>query len=683
MNFEPKIELIDGVGKVLASRLKQMGILTIKDLVYHFPYRYEDYSVVKKINELNHEDVVTIKAKVELIANRRSWKKRKVVTEAIVDDGSDRLKIVWFNQPFLIKNIKAGDEIFLSGKVEINNYGTQMVSPSYEKSTSKTIHTARLVSIYPLTQGITAKQFRFLLQKVLLIIKQTKEFLPIDIIERNDFFYLNQALEQIHFPQSHDSMIKAKKRLQFDELFLVQLRIYQAKMELKKSNAPRIKFLEKPTVDFVKSLAFELTTDQKKTAWQIIQDMEFGKPMNRLLEGDVGSGKTVVAALVMQNVILNGYKCIVMAPTEILATQHFETLKKMFDNHFRVGIFTRSQRIIGTESLNKNLIKQKMKNGEFDVVIGTQALIQESVEIKDLGLVIIDEQHRFGVGQRKKLQDKGQKLIPHFLSMTATPIPRTLALALYSDLDLCIIKSMPKGRKQIVSRLVEEINRVKAYDFIKQQVMDGRQVFVICPLIDESDTLGVKSVTAEFKKLTEEIFPQFNIGLLHGKLKSEQKDSVMQGFINKKIDILVSTSVIEVGIDVPNATIMMIEGADRFGLAQLHQFRGRVGRGEHQSYCLLFSDNSGEKTVQRLKYFVECKDGFELAEKDLELRGAGEVYGFRQSGMPEMKVADLLDAEMISLVQTEVGEFFKNNKIEDYPDLLNLFRQKNIIIHFE
>ena len=387
--------------------------------------------------------------------------------------------------------------------------------------------------------------------------------------------------------------------------------------------------------------------------------------MNRLLEGDVGSGKTIVVAVAALNVVLNGYKAVIMAPTEILAKQHYVSFCGLFEKQqLRIALLSRGQKEINNEKLSKPKLLEKLADGDFDILIGTQAVIQDKVAIHDLGLVVIDEQHRFGVKQRKTLVDKKQAVVPHLLSMTATPIPRSLALALYGDLDLSLIKQMPKGRKPIITRLVHENNRAEAYNFIREQIKSGRQVFVICPLIEESDKLGVKSATQEFEKLSREIFPEFKVALLHGKLKPAEKDDIMKKFKALDYQLLVSTSVIEVGIDVPNATIMMIEGAERFGLSQLHQFRGRVGRAEHQSYCLLFTDSQSPQSLKRLNYFVECRDGFSLAEKDLELRGPGEVYGARQSGLPDLKLADLRDVKMIERAQARGAGIFSKKQIK-------------------
>jgi len=696
MDLNLPLEKLTRVGKTTASRLKKLGLQTVEDLIFYFPFRYEDFRKIVKIKDLQPGQMITVRGKIELIANRRSYRTRKNVTEAIIADDTEQLKVVWFNQPYIAKTLRQGDEVFLSGKVSGDQFTLQMVSPMYEKIRSchfgrddnkdvrdDTTHTARLVPIYPLTAGVTEKQIRFLVKQTLGAIKEMPEFLPEEILQRNNFLSLAEALEQIHFPKDKKKLSQAQQRLGFNELFLIQLGVQNVRAELQKDKAIAVKFLQKPTQDFVKKLPFELTADQKKVSWEILQDMEKARPMNRIIQGDVGSGKTVTVGLAILNVLLNGYKVVLMAPTEILAKQHFQTFKKLFaKNKFDIALFTRGQKFVNQEKFTPKKMLDKVGAGEFDLLIGTHAVIQDKVKIPELGLVLIDEQHRFGVNQRKRLaKATEQDFLPHFLSMTATPIPRSLMLTVYGDLDLSIIKQMPAGRKLIITRVVDEKNRGKAYDFMREQIKAGRQVFVVCPLIDPSDTLGYKSVTQEHEFLDQDVFPDLKIGLLHGRLKPLEKEQVMQDFQARRFDILVSTSVIEVGIDVPNASIMMIEGADRFGLAQLHQFRGRVGRSEHQSYCFLFSSVSGAEIMQRLKYMEKCSDGFSLAEKDLEMRGAGEIYGVQQSGLPDLKVADLTDVISINLAQKEAKWAIQNKKIT--PELQQALDRMNLSLHFE
>jgi len=682
MNLQTSIGALNRVGKTSFGRLKSLGLNNVQDLLFYFPFRYEDYSVMAPISQLRPLQTVTVRVKVQMIANRRSFRKRKILTQALVADDTGTLKVLWFNQPFLQKNLKVGDEIFLSGKVDES--GVQLISPEYEKVKINSVHTARIVPIYHTVAGVTQKQLRFLISQVLPCLKEVIDYLPAEIISRHQLLALPQALQNIHFPQNSSLAKLASLRLKFDELFLVQLAIAKFKKQLKSHRAFKLAFLEKQTKEFVAGLPFTLTGAQKRSAWEILQDLQNETPMNRLLEGDVGSGKTVVAALALLNVVLNGYKAVLLAPTEILAQQHYASLIKLFSKQkFNIALLTGSQCLVNDEKQRKKVMAQILSDGQADIIVGTHAVIQENVKIKDLGLVIVDEQHRFGVEQRKALlnRDAKQNLTPHFLSMTATPIPRSLVLTLYGDLDLSIINEMPANRKTIITKIVYEQDRDKAYDFIRKQVGAGEQVFVICPLIDPSDSLGVKSVKQEYARLQEQIFPDLKVGLLHGRMKSTEKEQTMTKFKNKEYDILVATSVIEVGIDIKNATIMMIEGADRFGLSQLHQFRGRVGRGDRQSYCLLFSDNNSALTRQRLNYLVTCSDGFSLAQKDLELRGPGEVYGTRQSGLPDLKIASLADVELIKLAAQDAQELLQNGELS--VPLEKALQRTNVSLHFE
>lgn len=661
------------VTKPLLKRLHNLGLKTAEDLLFYFPFRYDDLRQTVPIAQLQPETRVTVRGKLELLANRRSFKHRRMMTEAMVGDATGQIKVVWFNQPYLIKNLKIGDKIYLAGKVTFDRYGLQMTNPVYEKERlgEETVHTARLVPIYPLTAGLTQKHLRFLIKKTLPLIPQVKEWLPLEIVEKFSFLDIRAALNEIHFPADEKNFTAARERFKFEELFLIQLRNESLRAELKQNNAPPIGFKEEDIKKFVEALPYKLTNDQRRSAWEIITDLGHDAPMNRLLNGDVGSGKTIVAAVAMYNAVLNGYQAALMAPTEILASQHFTTLSKLFASRkIKIGLI-----LGGTTAKEKKQIINQLKKGEFDIIVGTHALIQESVSFANLGLTIVDEQHRFGVDQRKKLKEAGRKnLMPHFLSMTATPIPRSFALAVYGDLDLSLIKQMPAGRQKIITKLVDETNRQKAYDFIRQQIKVGRQAFVVCPLIERSGEPGVfsfddrRSVKEEYEKLKTKIFPELNIAMLHGKLKGKDKDTIMKDFLAKKYDLLVSTSVVEVGVDIPNATIMMIEGADRFGLAQLHQFRGRVGRGSHQSYCLLFSNSTGATTKERLNYFVATSDGFVLAEKDLALRGPGELFGSIQHGFPELKMTDLKDLDTIKKAREAAREILSADpKLARHP----------------
>lgn len=687
------------VGKTTAKYLQKLGLAQAQDLLFYMPFRYDDLRETKLIKDLKAGETVTIIGTIELIQNKRSARQRKYLTEALISDESETIKVIWFNQPFLTRNLKAGDKISLAGKVS-DSYGQlSLISPVYEKIYSEDlIHTKGLIPNYHLSAGLSQKQLRFLIKQTLPLAKQVPDWLPERVRKNLKLLTLSEALAQAHFPKNPNEAQAASLRLNFSDLFLRQLKAESIKSQLKARQAPQIKFQEAATKKFVAGLPFRLTDDQRRSAWEILNDLEKNQAMSRLLEGDVGSGKTLVAALALFNTALNNYQGVIMVPTEILASQHFKSLAKLLGSfNVKIGLLTRGHKNINyqSESINSSL-KGKAKNeaitkeilNNSDIIIGTHALIQESLEFRQLGLVVVDEQHRFGVVERHKIISSGTKdLTPHFLSMTATPIPRSLALAIYGDLDLSIIKQLPANRKTIITKIVREEDRRKSYEFIKQQVASGRQVFVICPLIDESDKSGYKSVKAEYERLDKEIFPDLPVGLLHGRLKSEEKERVMANFLEQKTKILVATSVIEVGVDVPNATIMIIEGAERFGLAQLHQFRGRVGRGEHQSYCFLFpsdEEEMNEKSSKRLEALTKYSDGLSLAKVDLKLRGAGDIYGASQSGWPEIKIATLFDYELIKKAKDEAEKIITEDpELKTYPLLKEKLGQWENNVHLE
>jgi ATP-dependent DNA helicase RecG len=678
LTLDSSITNLNKIGSATANKLKKIDIISIRDLIYYFPFRYEDFSEAIRIKDLKVNTKVNIVGTIELIQNKKSRVKKMNITEALLSDKSGTIKVIWFNQPFVGRVLKPGNSVSLSGKIDNDFSGLVMKSPEYEKNIKKSVHTQGLVPSYPLTQNLSQKQLRFLISEALKLIPLLDEWLPENTIKKYNLYGIKKALQKIHFPVSLKEAEEAKKRLGFDELFLTLLKSQIAKAELQKAQAEKFKFKEKETKKFVKALPFILTDAQKKASWEIIQDIEKEKPMSRLLEGDVGSGKTVVAALAMLNVGLNKKgQSALMVPTEILAEQHYHNLKKLFkDTKIKIGLFTRSIKKVNSEEekikpgeIQSALrVKKLISSGELKIIIGTHALIQEKIKFKDLGLAIIDEQHRFGVEQRKMLTQKSgnNKTIPHLLSMTATPIPRTLAMTIYGDLDISYIKEMPLGRKAVITKVVAEINRISAYNFIKNEIKKGRQSFVICPLIDISDKLGVASVKEEYLKLSKKIFPNLKVDMIHGKLKTEEKQDIMKKFKSGKTDILVSTSLVEVGVDIPNATMMIIEGADRFGLAQLHQFRGRVGRGKEQSYCFLFTESKSEKTLERLSALSKYSDGFNLSKIDLKFRGPGEVYGIAQKGFPELRVASIFDYELIKIAREAVLDI-----IEKDPDLKN------------
>jgi len=692
MELNTSITQLNRVGKTVAKRLEYLGIKNAKDLLYYFPFRYDDFRQVVLIKDLKSDETVTVRARINLIANRRSFKTRKIITEALVDDDTGSLRVVWFNQPFLTRTLKIGDDVWLSGKVSSDMLGAQLVSPVYEKILkTESTHTARLIPVYPLTAGITEKQLRFLISQVLPLADKIVDWLPEEILESEDLVPIVGAIKGLHFPVDENHLAECVRRLKFDELFSLQLHSSLERKKRENEKAPIIKFQEKEIKNFVAGLPFVLTKTQKVSAWEILRDLEKNFPMNRMLSGDVGSGKTVVAALASYNTILNGLQAVIMAPTEILASQHFYSLKQLLVNErINIGLLTRSQaemtKNFSTKSesfsTRKKELIEKIKTGEINLILGTHALLGEKVNFKKLGLVVVDEQHRFGVEQRKALKEKTvTTLRPHFLSMTATPIPRSFALTIYGDLDLSIINELPVGRKPIITRLVEPINRVKAYDFIRAQIKNGRQAFVVCPLIEDKN-LGSekKSVLSEYERLSKQIFSDLRVGYLHGKMLGKEKEEIMKKFKNREIDILVSTAVIEVGVDIPNASVMMIENAERFGLAQSHQFRGRVGRSIHQSYCLVFTDNTSISVIDRLSFFEKNLDGFKLAEYDLSKRGPGEVYGIEQSGQLDLKLANLSDHELIKKARDWANQVVSNKK---YYDKILKHLSANNEVHWE
>jgi ATP-dependent DNA helicase RecG len=710
MDLNTPLTSLNGVGESIGKRLTAIGLNNVEDLLWYFPYRYDDFTHSTKIKDLQAGVAANVIGQIELIENRRAHTRRMNITEALINDGTETLKVIWFNQPFLIKTLRVGDSISLAGTAEDQGILT-MASPVYEKVNSTgLIHTAGLIPIYHLTEKITEKQLRFLMSQVIALSDKIPDTLPENIKSKLKLLSLGEAIRLIHFPKKWEDVDLARRRLAFDELFLMQIKSQLIKKDRDLARAEIIDFKEKDTREFVDSLPFKLTEDQRQASWCILQDMSKPRPMSRLLNGDVGSGKTLVAVMALLNTALNNKQGVLMAPTEILAQQHFNSISKLLANFpLRIALLTNnyrklnsslsdpSSRNLGTQDdkdddkksdkkIGRAEILKTIKAGEIDIVIGTHALVQEDVKFKKLALAVIDEQHRFGVGQRKALMEKSghPELTPHLLSMTATPIPRSLALALFGDLDVSVIKQMPHGRKPIVTKIVPEEKRAAAYNFIREQIRAGRQAFVVCPLIEESDLLGVKSVKEEFFKLDRGVFPEIKMAALHGKLKAKEKEDIMRGFLNNEYKIIVTTSVIEVGVDVPNATIMMIEGADRFGLAQLHQFRGRVGRGGEQSYCFLFPSSHDLKTNQRLQNMENISDGFELAKTDLKSRGSGEIFGTAQSGFPELKIATLWDYELMQAAQTEaVALLAADPDLKKNPALrekINIFEEK---IHLE
>lgn len=727
MNFSflTPLSQIPRVTPAFEKRFLNLRIKTVKDLFYHFPHRYDDFSKITAIKDLKLGETTTVQGKIIEIKNIRIWRRKMTLTQAFIEDGTGLIKAVWFNQPFLLNSLKEGMLISLSGKISFDKT-LSLSNPSYERFDNKETlrHTGRLVPVYPETFGLSSRYLRYLI-RLLMPYVQIADWLPESVQKSQKLIGLSQALREIHFPSSKKLLEAARQRLAFDELFLIQIFLIRQKMKWRENPAPQIIFDQPLIKNFVSRLPFELTGAQRRAAWEILQDLEKLRPMNRLLEGDVGSGKTVVAAIAALQVAESGWQTAFMAPTEILARQHFETLQKFFAEHnLKIALLTGQSGETNGEKMSKKEILEEIKNGKISLTIGTHALIQKKVRFKNLALAVVDEQHRFGVEQRAALQknileikDGRPKTIPHLLSMTATPIPRTLALAFYGDLDLSLLDEQPKNRKKIITEIVQPDERQKAYDFIRREVKNGRQVFVICPRIEASDSgviassdvssgrsnpeippssagllrrtaprndawAEVKAVKEEFEKLSKDVFPDLRIEQLHGRLAAEEKKKIMNDFSNKKIDILVSTSVIEIGVDVPNASLILIEDAERFGLAQLHQFRGRVGRSEHQSFCLLFS--SSEAATGRLNALIDCQNGFELAEKDLGLRGPGEFIGTRQSGLPDLSMASLTDVFLIKEAKKEAQNIFKKDPaLKNYLLLKSKLKSFQNEIHLE
>ncbi|MBM3925344.1 MAG: ATP-dependent DNA helicase RecG [SAR202 cluster bacterium] len=664
-----------------AARLERLGVSTIKDLLYLFPRRHKDYSNTIKIAEMTPGQEATIKATVwEARAIRLGQQGRLQATEATVGDETGNLRVTWYGQPYIARTLRSGEQIGLSGRLDIFGGERVLKSPDYElvRDGIEMIHAGRLVPVYPLTEGLSARQMRRLVwQAVERWSPALQDFLPPDVRERQGLRDLPTAVTQAHFPDDMESYEEARRRLAFDELFLLQLAVQLRRQNWQKgTKGIPIRPDGKVIASFISHLPFSLTNAQKRCLEEALGDMARGTPsMSRLLQGEVGSGKTVVALTALLASVACGYQGSIMAPTEILAEQHFQTVSKLMRNMARP---TQEENLItaylephsqplsvalvtgSTKKSIKREIKERAAEGKLDIIIGTHALIQEEMSMPNLALAVVDEQHRFGVMQRAALRGKGETT-PHLLVMSATPIPRTLALTLYGDLDISTIDELPPGRQRIGTRWVSPDKRAAAYSFVREQAQAGRQAFVICPLIEESEAVEAKAATAEYKRLSTEVFPDLRLGLLHGRMPSKEKERVMGQFYGRELDILVSTPVVEVGIDVPNATVMMVEAADRFGLAQLHQFRGRVGRGEHRSYCLLLSDAPSDGARERLSAIEQIHDGFRLAEVDLQLRGPGDIFGTRQSGLPNLRMTRLSDQRLLTTAREEASRLLEKD----------------------
>ena len=764
MNLLLSIENLRNVGPRNISRLNRLGVKTVKDLLWHFPVRYEDYTETVFISQIEPGQKVNVQGEVLKISSKRLFPRRMTITNAIVGDSSGAVKVVWFNQPYIENQLIEGTLVSLAGKANLSKHGLYLSSPTYEKIglpfgakrlTSGLKHTHGLVPVYAETEGITSKYLRFLIKPLLKDIK-LDDLLPPSIISKYNFPVLKEAIKTIHYPANQKQADLARERFAFEDLILFQLKALLERRKINQLKSVSVLFNQELIQNFILNLPFELTGDQKVALWEILRDLQKNYPMNRLMEGDVGSGKTVVALAAAYQVARQGYQTVLMAPTEVLARQHHRTITELLpdessdmnhESRIGIGLLIGSEAKLNNQNIKKPELKKKIASGEIKIIIGTHAVIQKDITFKNLALVVIDEQHRFGINQRaalvknskseilnpkllrqtqgsefiegqiqnskfkiQNLESESKTILPHLLSMTATPIPRTLALTIYGDLDISLIKEKPKNRQKIITRVIPPSQRKEAYQFIRSEVAKKKQVFVVCPRIESPELNSdsrpspaisfrqkgsaqlkmnaiwaeVKAVEEEYQKLSQKIFPDLKIAMLHGRLKPKEKNEIMDRFKNKEFDILVSTSVIEVGVDVPNATIMAIESAERFGLAQLHQFRGRVGRDEYQSYCLLFS-STGEKSVnQRLRALVGCDDGFELAEKDMKIRGPGEFFGVKQSGMPDLGMASLANIDLIKKARAEARLLLKeDSSLSRYPPLKARLDEFQKMTHFE
>ncbi len=645
-------------------KLKEMGIKTLEDLLTYFPRAYRDEQAFTKINELRTDEVNVLRGKLKSILNVPT-RVGGVLTRAVVEDDTGELPVMWFNQPHLKQLFFKGSEIILTGKLKFERGRVMMMSPQYEKPSGVLLHTGRIVPVYPESEAITSKWLREKIFHLLPYAKFFDEYLPSWVLQGENLLSYSEAIYHVHFAKDEAFLKRAKERLAFDELFILQFMALRRKKRWQEGFSGIKKQMDSKLDmgPFYSALPFELTGAQKRSIAEIFEDLQKEFPMLRLVQGDVGAGKTALAAAAIFAMIRSGYQSVLMAPTEILARQHYKNLTALLARFgFNIQLLTGSM----TATAHADVATQ-LATGTCDLVIGTHALIQDGIHFPRLGLVVIDEQHRFGVKQRAKLKAQG---FPHLLNLSATPIPRTMALTIYGDQDLSILDELPPGRTPIVTRLVPEHKRRDAELWVSDQVAKGRQVFIVCPLIEESEAIQVKAATLEYERLSKEVFPEHRLALLHGKMKADDKETVMQAFSSGLVDILVSTSVVEVGIDVPNASIMIIEGADRFGLAQLHQFRGRVGRGAHQSYCFLFTQSASDDALRRLKYMVEFNSGFDLAEKDLELRGPGEIYGVKQSGIPDLRMASFGDKALLDRVRTNAARLVEEDpQLNSYPVL--------------
>ena len=660
---------LKGVAKQTLPKLKRLGLQKVEDLVYHFPHRHNDFAQIGKVSELKPGEEQTVVVSVWEASETRQGQKRRS-TQAVLGDETGNVRAIWFNQPYLASTFKPGTSLVISGKVNVFRGSLVFQSPEYEilRGQEELVHTGRLVPVYPSVDGLPQRTIRRFVKRALdTSLSQVVDFLPEDTKHRAGLMSLPNSIAQAHYPDGEADWASARRRLAFDELFLLQLAVVRRKKEWQQEDQGIPLDAGASAVGgFLEALPFNLTGAQSRVLDEIMADLSQSRPMSRLLQGDVGSGKTVVAAAALLLAVVNGRQGALVAPTEILAEQHFLTLVDLLsrgnggDEHatsasFEVHGMGRPVTVgllVGSMSRKaKNEMHARIRDGDVDIAVGTHALLQEAVDIPRLAVAVVDEQHRFGVMQRASVREKGGR--PHLLAMSATPIPRSLALTLYGELDISTIDEMPAGRRRIRTRWLEPDSRSTAYAFIDKQVEQGRQAFVVCPLIEDSEVVQARAATEEYERLSANVFPELRLGLLHGRMPLREKEEVMARFNAGEVQVLVATPVVEVGIDIPNASVMLVDGADRFGLAQLHQLRGRVGRGMHESYCILLADSPGEDARERLKLVERSGDGFELAEEDLRLRGPGDYLGTRQSGLPSLKVARITDQDILAVARAE------------------------------
>lgn len=662
-----ELEKIKGVGPKVLKHLNSLGIYSIIDAITYFPRDYEDRSDIKPLSEVKDGDMVSITGVTSIIYAARRTATGKTLTKILFKSGTDFITGVWFNQPYIKNTFKVGENVYLFGKLSRKMGELQIVEPQYEKNMDNV--TKGIIPVYSTNKYLSQKVLRkVILGSLTYVDEEITECIPESLRKIYKLPEIKNTLTNIHLPPNMQTLNLCRRRIKFEELLTLQLGLFLIKKRIIQSNSAFGIPVCKEMKEFKEALPFELTGAQSKTIREILMDMKKNKPMNRLVQGDVGSGKTIVAVIALFNCAKNGYQGAMMAPTEILAEQHFESINSMLSKWgIRVALITGS-----TSKSKKEETIERIAKGEIDIIIGTHALIQENVVFNNLSLAITDEQHRFGVRQRGELINKGHN--PHVIVMTATPIPRTLALFLYGDMDISIINEMPKGRQKISTHFVKASGRDKVYYSLINEIKKGRQVYVVCPLVEESEKLQVESAVETEKKLKEKYFKDFRVGLLHGRMTSKEKQEVMHSFKAGNIDVLVSTTVIEVGVNVPNATVMVIENADRFGLAGLHQLRGRVGRGVYKSCCILISEAKNQVAIDRMNIMTSTSDGFVIAEKDMEMRGTGEFFGIRQHGLPELKMADIVkDIEILKETRDLAREIIEKDYINniEYNALLN------------